>query len=150
MVKETYYEVPQKTMGNDLLNYFLGVAPRTLGDRKSRMVKKCFELPEDNGCLYKRDVSTVHTKTLETTKIDRKRIIPLPDHGAKKCVISMRGMIDGEWHHGNASFVFDSSMSEDEACDRAIGRAKEKIYRNASPEVFSSKVEMDCKVKVKQ
>jgi hypothetical protein len=97
-------------------------------------------------CNYDRDVSSVHVKKIEQTNIEKRKVIDF--HGAKKCLIIIRSKVDGEWHRGMSSFVFDTSMAEDEACDRAITRAKDSIYRRVSPEMFSSTTSMKCNTKI--
>ena len=143
-VPMTYYEVPNRSAGADIVSYLFGGQPKLLGKRVTKMVTKCYDMPDDNQCEYVHDVKSKHIKQLERVKIDRRRIIRM-DNG-NKCAISLRGMIDGQWHTGNATYVYDTNVSEDYACDQAIARAKEKVYKQASPEVFTSELSKKCKV----
>lgn len=96
-----------------------------------------------DACDYDRQVMSVHTKKIEQSRIDYKKVVNLPG-GGKKCKVVVRAKIEGKWHRGVDSFVFDTDMTEKDACSRATMRAKTKIFNRESPEYLSSSSNMKC------
>jgi hypothetical protein len=101
-------------------------------------------LADDTPCKYGHKMSGTYTKEIQ--KIENiQRLISQEFDSYKKCTISLDATIDGVEYPTEGSFSFGPDMSENQACGHAEQRAKENIIKQVSPEVFSSRSDMDCK-----
>lgn len=98
-------------------------------------------------CNYDRQTSLTHTKRIERTIVNAKDITRI---GMElfKCSISVKSKVDGEWFDGEGEFTYSLDMTGSEGCSRALARAKEAVYNLASPEVISSKIDMQCNTEI--
>lgn len=98
-------------------------------------------------CDYEKDVSSMHLKKIESTKVIDKSLKMVYDN-QMKCDVSIESLVEKKWYKQNESFIFNPfTMNAEEGCDRAVKRAKERIYHRASPELFKSTTNMKCNYK---
>ena len=95
-------------------------------------------------CEYQKDVNSLHLKKIERSEVERKAITMTSDNQAR-CTVKIKSLVDKRWYQQIESFIFDPFvMTAKEGCDRAVVRAKEKIYDRASREGFRSTTTMKC------
>jgi len=95
-------------------------------------------------CEYDRDVESIHTKVIESTRITDKSIRMMTDK-TMQCTVQIESLVDGKWFNQQETFRFDPFiMDADKGCNRAVDRAKERIYSEVSPELFRSRSTVKC------
>lgn len=101
-------------------------------------------------CDYTKNIESTHLKRIEQTKIIDKKI-NMAYNNQMRCTVKIESLVDSKWYKQNSTFTFDPFvMTADEGCDRAINRAKAKVYNIASPELVRSKTDMNCEYKKPQ
>ncbi len=95
-------------------------------------------------CDYTKQIESMHLKKIESTKIVDKKI-NMTYNNQMRCSIKIESLVDGKWYKQAETFTFDPFiMTAEEGCDRAINRAKTRVYNRASPELMKSKTNMEC------
>ena len=61
--------------------------------------------------------------------------------------MSMDITIDGTTYPTEGSYIFGPDMTENDACEQAIIKAKKQVISEVSPEVLTAKTEMNCTTK---
>ena len=75
-----------------------------------------------------------------------KKVFPYVDD-TRKCIMSMDITIDGTTYPTEGSYIFGPDMTENDACEQAIIKAKKQVISEVSPEVLTAKTEMNCSTK---
>ena len=100
----------------------------------------------DTPCDFEQAVETNWQHTIEVvSNIDRK-VFPYVDD-TRKCVMKMDVTINGVEHYTSGDYVFGPDATENYACEQATIKAKKEIISKVSPEVLTSKTEMNCSVR---
>ena len=63
----------------------------------------------------------------------------------RMCHISAKIKLNEEWHWADGKYAFNTDMSEEDACSRALHKAKEQVMREKSLEFITSSSDMMCK-----
>ena len=58
--------------------------------------------------------------------------------------MTVQAKIKDKWYSATANHVFTADMSENDACNRAINRAKENILTTQIPEMIEGKKQLNC------
>ena len=56
----------------------------------------------------------------------------------KKCKVLIKAKILGKWYMTSQDYIFTPDMSENEACQNAVNRAKERLLQKFVPETIES------------
>tara|TARA_B100000214_G_scaffold19019_1_gene12743 strand:+ start:384 stop:842 length:459 start_codon:yes stop_codon:yes gene_type:complete len=94
-------------------------------------------------CDFKNQTISTYQGTIESLKIEKKEVFPYYGE-TKKCKVLIQGKIQGIWYFTSEDYIFNSDMSENEACDRAIDNAKNKLTAEYIPESIETKKNLDC------
>ena len=94
-------------------------------------------------CDFKNQTISTYQGTIESLKIEKKEVFPYYGE-TKKCKVLIQGKIQGIWYFTSEDYIFNSDMSENEACDRAIDNAKDKLTAEYIPESIETKKNLDC------
>ena len=89
-------------------------------------------------CDFKNQTISTYQGTIESLKIEKKEVFPYYGE-TKKCKVLIQGKIQGIWYFTSEDYIFNSDMSENEACDRAIDNAKDKLTAEYIPESIETK-----------
>lgn len=98
----------------------------------------------DTDCQYDKSVQTNWTHKIEKTENYQKKVYPYVDD-TRKCIVSMDVTINSTSYYTHGEYVFGPDMSENNACEQAVIKAKKKVISKVSPEILSAKTEMNCK-----
>tara|TARA_Y100001935_G_C17143330_1_gene426720 strand:+ start:354 stop:812 length:459 start_codon:yes stop_codon:yes gene_type:complete len=94
-------------------------------------------------CDFKNQTISTYQGTIESLKIEKKEVFPYYGE-TKKCKVLIQGKIQGIWYYTSEDYIFNSDMSENEACDKAIDNAKNKLTAEYIPESIETKKNLDC------
>ena len=94
-------------------------------------------------CDFKNQTISTYQGTIESLKIEKKEVFPYYGE-TKKCKVLIQGKIQGIWYFTSEDYIFNSDMSENEACDKAIDNAKNKLTAEYIPESIETKKNLDC------
>ena len=56
----------------------------------------------------------------------------------KKCKVLIKAKVEGKWYYTSSDYIFTPDMSENEACQNAVNRAKERLLSELVPEKLES------------
>ena len=84
------------------------------------------DYPFENICDYDSNVVTTYKGEIEKYKVPSKKVFPYYKD-TKQCLVTVQAKIKDKWYSTTANHVFTADMSENDACNRAINRAKENI-----------------------
>ena len=73
----------------------------------------------------------------------RRDVVPWAG-GQKKCVVSFKAQIDGQWHMANGEYVWDGERPASEACGAAINQAKKDLTAKVKPSTIISEEVLVC------
>lgn len=109
-------------------------------------ISGCHPVFADAPCEYDKTVETNWTQQIEKTSNMDKKVFPYVDD-TRKCIMSMDITIDGTTYPTEGSYIFGPDMTENDACEQAIIKAKKQAISEVSPEVLTAKTEMNCTTK---
>ena len=109
-------------------------------------ISGCHPVFADVPCEYDKTVETNWTQQIEKTSNIDKKVFPYVDD-TRKCIMSMDITIDGTTYPTEGSYIFGPDMTENDACEQAIIKAKKQVISEVSPEVLTAKTEMNCSTK---
>ena len=97
-------------------------------------------------CDYDQQVMSNWQHSIEAVQNIDKKVFPYIDD-TRKCVMKMDVTINGVEHYTSGDYVFGPDATENYACEQATIKAKKEIISKVSPEVLTSKTEMNCSVR---
>ena len=62
----------------------------------------------------------------------------------KKCKVLIKAKVEGKWYYTSSDYIFTPDMSENEACQNAVNRAKERLLSELVPEKLESTKNLNC------
>ena len=95
-------------------------------------------------CDYENNVKTFYENRIQSVSMVKKTVSPYIDD-LRMCHISAKIKLNEEWHWADGKYAFNTDMSEEDACSRALHRAKEQVMREKSLEFITSSSDMMCK-----
>ena len=98
-----------------------------------------------NPCDYDSQTVSTYQGTIESIKIEERAVFPYYEQ-TKKCVVLVQGKVQGKWHYTSQDYIFTSDMSENEACDNAVNKAKDVLLKKYVPEIIETKQNLNCQV----
>lgn len=104
-----------------------------------------FNAHAKDGCEYSMELNTTFKGTINSVKILKQQSFPYID-GTKKCVVKLEAKVKDKWFTSQASYIYESDMSERDACIKAEYKAKENILYKYIPEILNRKVKQNCRV----
>ena len=64
--------------------------------------------------------------------------------GHRKCVVGLDVLIRGQWYSTSGSYTFGPDISQNEACEKALHKAKTEAVRMVVPQTLVDKANMVC------
>tara|TARA_Y100001954_G_C15629536_1_gene511976 strand:+ start:262 stop:582 length:321 start_codon:yes stop_codon:yes gene_type:complete len=89
-------------------------------------ISGCHPVFADVPCEYDKTVETNWTQQIEKTSNMDKKVFPYVDD-TRKCIMSMDITIDGTTYPTEGSYIFGPDMTENDACEQAIIKAKKQV-----------------------
>jgi hypothetical protein len=100
----------------------------------------------DAPCDFEQAIETNWQHTIEKVSNINRKVFPYIDD-TRKCIMKMDVTINGVEHYTSGDYVFGPDATENYACEQATIKAKKQIISKVSPEVLTSKTEMNCSVR---
>ncbi len=113
----------------------------------SLMAFMSFNAHAKDGCDYSMELDTSFKGTINSVKILKQQSFPYID-GTKKCVVKLEAKVKDKWFTSQASYIYESDMSERDACIKAEYKAKENILHKYIPEILNRKMKQNCKISI--
>jgi len=99
---------------------------------------------QESYCDYENNVNTFYENRIQSVSMVKKSVKAYIDD-LRLCHVSAKIKLKDEWHWADGEYAFNTDMSEEDACSRALYRAKEQVMRENSLEFITSNTDMMCK-----
>ena len=99
---------------------------------------------QESYCDYENNVKTFYENKIQSVSMVKKTVRPYVDD-LRICHVSAKIKMKGDWHWVDGEYAFNTDMTEEDACSRALHRAKEQVMRENSMEFITSSSDMVCK-----
>lgn len=110
------------------------------------IVSGCTPAIAQTSCNYSKNVETSWSQQIEKTTDINRQVFPYIED-TRKCTVTAKVTIDGKEYPSIGHYVFGPDMSENDACDQALIKAKKETISIVSPEILSATTQMDCSQK---
>jgi hypothetical protein len=102
-----------------------------------------FVSSQESPCSYDLSVSSYYEARIQNVK-QIKTTVTSHLSGLRMCHVSAKVTLSGKSHIVEGDYIFNTDMSEKDACSRALQNAKESILAEESPEYLMSNTDMSC------
>ena len=96
-----------------------------------------------NPCEYDNQTTSTMQGTVESVIVKDKTVTEY-FRETKKCKVLIKAKILGKWYMTSQDYIFTPDMSENEACQNAVNRAKERLLQKFVPETLESTKNLNC------
>ena len=97
-------------------------------------------------CEYDNQTTSTMQGTVESVIVKDKTVTEY-FRETKKCKVLIKAKILGKWYMTSEDYIFTPDMSENEACQNAVNRAKERLLQKFVPETLESTKNLNCQVR---
>ena len=81
-----------------------------------------------NPCEYDNQTTSTIQGTIESLEVKDKTVTEY-FRETKKCKVIIKAKVQGKWYITSEDYIFTPDMSENEACQNAVNRAKERLLQ---------------------
>ena len=97
-------------------------------------------------CEYDNQTTSTMQGTVDSVIVKDKTVTEY-FRETKKCKVIIKAKVQGKWYITSEDYIFTPDMSENEACQNAVNRAKERLLQEFVPETLESTKNLNCQVR---
>ena len=99
-----------------------------------------------NPCEYDNQTTSTMQGTVESVIVKDKTVTEY-FRETKKCKVLIKAKILGKWYMTHKIIYLHQICTENEACQNAVNRAKERLLQKFVPETLESTKNLNCQVR---